>query len=310
MRAALLSKRGVVSVGGPEARSFLQGLVSNDVDRAAPDRALYAALLSPQGKILFDFVIVERDGAFLLDCERARAADLVKRLRLYKLRAKVEIDDRSADWAVVALWGPGAADRLGLTPEPGAAKPVGGGLVLVDPRTEALGLRALLPAATASEFVAGLGFDAAPQDDHDRHRLALGIGEGSRDLGIESLFLLEANAEPLHGVDFRKGCYVGQELTARMKHRATVRKRLLPLRVEGALPEPGAAIQAGSREIGTIRSVQDGTALALIRLDALNEARAAGAPLTAGESRLAGEVPDWLAPSLPGAPSDSAEAAS
>lgn len=310
MRAALLSERGVVSVGGPEARSFLQGLVSNDTERVAPDRALYAALLSPQGKILFDFVIVERDGAFLLDCERARAADLVKRLRLYKLRAKVEIDDRSADWAVVALWEPGAADRLGLAPEPGAAKPVGNSLVLVDPRAAALGLRALLPAATAAEFVAELGFDTAPQEDYDRHRLALGIGEGSRDLGIESLFLLESNAEPLNGVDFRKGCYVGQELTARMKHRATVRKRLLPLHVEGAPPAPGAAIQAGSREVGTIRSVQDETALALIRLDALNEARAAGAPLMAGESRLAAEIPDWLAPSLPGALSGSAETAS
>ena len=309
MQAAILPKRGIVRVGGPEAREFLQGLVSNDMGQAAPDRALYAALLSPQGKILFDFLIVEHDGVFLLDCERARVGDLVKRLRLYKLRAKVDIED-SADWTVAALWGPGAAERFALEAEPGTARPALDGIAFVDPRGASLGLRAFLPAESASASLANLGFTVEMDQDYDRHRLTLGVGEGSRDLGIEALFLLEANAEPLHAVDFRKGCYVGQELTARMKHRATVRKRLLPVRFEGPPPVPGDRILAGTREVGTLRSVLDGTALALIRLDALKEAGAEGLPLVAGEARLFVDIPDWLVPFLSGGASDPVQAAS
>lgn len=296
MQAAMMPERGVVRVSGPEARDFLHGLVSNDILSLGPERAGYAALLSPQGKVLFDFPVVAPDeDSFLLDCERARAGDLVKRLTLYKLRAKVAVADVSAEWRIAALWGDGIAARLGLPDRPGAARRHEGGIALVDPRLAALGARLILPADTAEKTVAALGgLTPATFDDYTGHRFALGVGEGAAELGNEALFLLETNAEPLHAVDFRKGCYVGQELTARMKHRATLRKRLMPARVEGPAPAPDSAVLADGKAVGTIRAVHGNRALALIRLEPWTAARIAGTTLTADAATLSIEAPDWL----------------
>ncbi len=298
MRVAMMPERGVVRVSGPEARDFLHNLVSNDVLSLGPDRAGYAALLSPQGKVLFDFLIVPDADAFLLDCEQARAGDLVKRLTLYKLRAKVAAADVSAEWRVAALWGEGVAARLGLPERPGAARCREGGIALIDPRLPALGARLILPAAMAEGAVAALGLTPATFDDYIGHRFGLGVGEGAAELGREALFLLETNAEPLHAVDFRKGCYVGQELTARMKHRATLRKRLMPARVNGPVPAPGSAILADGKAVGTVRAVHGNRALALIRLEPWAAAWATGTPLTADGATLSIETPDWLAAAI------------
>jgi len=290
---AILDGRGVLTVAGADRNDFLQGLVSNDVTRVAPDRAIWAALLTPQGKYLHDFFIADIDGAFHLDCEAARLMDLGQLLHRYKLRAKVDLGIGEG-LAVAVLFGAGAAAALGLPEEAGAARPLeGGGVVYVDPRLAAAGARAILPEDGAAAVLEGLGFAAGAAADYDRHRLSLGLSDGSRDLIVEKSTLLESNFDEFHGVDWDKGCYMGQELTARMKYRGLVKKRLMPVRIEGPPPPPGAPILYGDKEIGEMRSVRDGRALALIRLDALARSRDEGAALTAGAARV---IPEAITP--------------
>ncbi|MSP67929.1 MAG: folate-binding protein [Alphaproteobacteria bacterium] len=286
-----LAERGVIAVAGPEARGFLQGMISNDVGKVSETRAIYAALLTPQGKYLHDFFIAEAGGALLIDCERARLPDLVKRLMFYRLRAKADIADRSEAFGVAAFFGEGAAAALGLGEDPGSGRVEAGGAIFVDPRLAALGPRAILPVARLG--AAFTGFVPAAADSYDRHRLALGIPDGSRDLVVDRSTLLEANFEELNGVDFLKGCYVGQELTARTKYRGLVRKRLMRVDVEGPLPAPGTPLCLGEQDAGEVRSGLDGMAIALVRLDALEKAAAAGQPLRAGEARIRPVKPAW-----------------
>lgn len=245
MSTVHLKNRGVVEVVGPDAASFLQGLITNDIARAAGGRAIYAALLTPQGKIIHDFLVVAVAEGYRLDCARASAADLASRLKKYKLRAKVTVSDRSADLAIVA-----------------SAAPLGG-VGFQDPRLDALGYRAIVPAAEAS---------ALPGDEaYQARRIALGVPESVVDIPPETLFPLDCNFEELHGVDFDKGCYVGQELTARMKHRATARRRMLPVSADAALPAAGGVLKIGASEIGELRGSIGGHGLALVRLDRLGE---------------------------------------
>ncbi|MGH6973557.1 MAG: YgfZ/GcvT domain-containing protein, partial [Stellaceae bacterium] len=208
---APLDDRGVLEVAGPDRVAFLQGLVSNDVAKAAAGAPVYAALLTAQGKYLHDFFIVALGDALYLDCERARLADLQRRLSLYKLRSKATLTDASAKFVAAAAWGDGAAAKLNLAD--GAAKPFAGGMVYIDPRLAALGVRFLIPAGREGN-IAAAGFARADAAAYDRHRLALGVPDGSRDLEIDKSILLENGFEELNGVDFAKGCYMGQELTA------------------------------------------------------------------------------------------------
>jgi folate-binding protein YgfZ len=300
LRYTLLPERALVRLAGPEARTFLNALVSTDVLTVSAARAAYAALLTPQGKYLFDFFVIaepgDEAGPLLLDCERRRRDELVRRLILYRLRAKVEIAALGDEIAVAAAFGDGAAGRAGLPAEPGRAKALGGGVVYVDPRLAELGLRAALPGATVPDTLAGAGFAAATPEDYDRHRLLLGVPDGSRDLEVDKSLLLESNFEALHGVDFAKGCYVGQELTARTKYRGLVKKRLYRVDLDGPLPPPDTPVLLDGREAGTVRSGRDGVALALLRLDQLAEAEASGRPLLAGETRLKPVIQPWMAP--------------
>jgi len=290
-RYAILDDRALLSVAGPDARSFLQGLISNDIEKATASRGIYAALLTPQGKFLFDFLIVEQDGRLLFDAERGRRADLKKRLTFYKLRAKATIAEEDG-LVVVAAFGDGALERLALALDPGLAKPFGGGVAMTDPRIAALGARLLVPRESLAVLEAA-GFGTATAGDYDRWRLSLGIPDGSRDIEVEKGFLLESNFEELHGVDFDKGCYVGQELTARTKYRGVVRKRLMRVDVEGPLPAPGTLVLLGESEAGEMRSGRDGVGLALIRLEHWEQARSSGAPLVAGEAKLTPVKPAW-----------------
>jgi folate-binding protein YgfZ len=290
----LLDDRGILTVAGPDRRTFLQGLVSNDVMRVMPDRAGYAALLTAQGKYLHDFIMVERDEAIWLDAERARLADLKRRLAMYRLRAKIEIAERP-DLAVAAVFGEGAAALFDLAEEPGAARPYDGGVALVDPRLAALGLRIVAERGRVARIVKDRpDLAAADAAANERHRIPLGISEGSRDLVPEKTILLEAGFDELHGVDWQKGCYVGQELTARTKYRGLIKKRLFPVRIEGPVPAPGTIATQGAADAGEIRSARDGLGLALLRLDAV----AAGTPLACGAATLAPIKPDWMR--LPG----------
>ncbi len=290
---ALLEERGLLAVSGSDARAFLQGLITNDVDRVTPERAIYAALLTPQGKFLYDFFVAELGGRLVLDCEGARLAELERRLTLYRLRADVVLEDLGPGWRVAALIGAGALGPLGLELEPGRAIALGHGIAFTDPRLAAIGGRAILPSGSAAAILEGQGLTRAEAADYDRARLAAGLPDGSRDMIVEKATLLESGFDELAGVDFNKGCFVGQELTARVKYRGLVRKRLMPVAVEGPLPAPGTPIMAGERRAGELRSGRDGTAIALLRLDEIERAKESGAPLTAGEARVSPLKPDW-----------------
>lgn len=291
---AILEDRAVIAVTGEDRTAFLQGLVSNDVERAGPARAIYAAFLTAQGKYLHDFFIAGHADALLLDCEAARRDDLHKRLSMYRLRSKVAIEPRP-DLLVAAVFGEGAADKLGLAGEPsskerGAAVVFAGGVAFIDPRLAAASARALLPADSAAPALENAGLAAAGPEDYDDMRLSLGLPDGSRDLIVGKSTLLENGFEELAGVDWDKGCFLGQELTARTRYRGLVKKRLVPVSIEGALPEPGTIIEQDGRVAGEMRSGRGAQGLALLRLEALERG---SQPLTAGPARLTPQKPDW-----------------
>ena len=296
-KALSLDDRSIIAVAGEDRLSFLQGLVSNDVRRMTAGRAIYAALLTAQGKYLFDFFIVDAGDALWLDCEAARADALVRRLGIYRLRADVTITPLANEYTVAAGFGPGVAAAVGLGgADSGAAVALGNGVAFLDPRLPAAGVRCLLPTGEVPAFLAAHGFAPASRDDFERHRLSLGLPDGSRDLIVERSLLLECGLDELNGVDWHKGCYVGQEVTARSKHRGLIRKRLLPVRLGGPLPTPGTPVRQGERTVGEIRSGTEGLALALLQLDALALAQTGGpeSDLWAGESRVMAEVPEWV----------------
>jgi folate-binding protein YgfZ len=278
MPIALLPDRGVVEVAGEDRVAFLQGLVTNDVAAVRPGRAVWAALLTPQGKWLADFFMLadgNEDGGtgrLLLDCERAQAPTLVQRLSRFRLRSRVTVRDASDAYAVHVAWGAAAPPA---PPPPGA-------VAAPDPRLPEAGWRVLTPAP--------IPIDAAPED-WDRHRLALGLPDGSRDLEPEKTILLEAGFDELAGVSWDKGCYMGQELTARTKYRGLVKRRLVPVAVDGPLPPRGTPIRgATGGEVGEMRSGRDGLGLAVLRLEAIGGT----APLPSGEARLTPRVPGWM----------------
>jgi folate-binding protein YgfZ len=261
--AAWLADRGIVGVSGPDAASFLQGVVTNDVEKLASRQACYAALLTPQGKILFDFLVVRLPGdAYALDCDASRAADLAKRLGFYKLRAKVAIVDQGEHEGVLAFWGE--------EPENDA-----GAIVYADPRAPDLGFRAILPLAKA----AAIG--EASKAEYDALRIALSVPQGGLDFAYGDTFPHDANFDLLNGVDFRKGCYVGQEVVSRMQHRGGVKKRVVRVHLEADPPPPGTPILDGELPVGSLGAAVGREALALVRTDRVADAKGAGRPLTA-----------------------------
>lgn len=281
-KIASLPDRGVISVAGGDAVKFLQGLLTNDVELAADGKAMFAALLSPQGKILADFFVTRHGGRLLLECPRILASDLVKRLRMYKLRAAVDVADVSDDYSVLALWGeaPASSGQTAAT------------LSFHDPRLPALGQRILAECRHARDIAAATnGADAAPEDYH-RHRIALGVPEGGRDFAFSDAFPHEAMMDLLNGISFTKGCYVGQEIVARMQHRGTARKRIVKVIGKSTL-QTGAEVLAGDVVVGTVGSVSDSRGLVMIRLDRAAELAAKGMMLTAGGADVEIEVPIW-----------------
>jgi folate-binding protein YgfZ len=274
---SLLAHRSVIAVGGPDRAEFLQGLISNDTAKVGPGRPIWAALLTPQGRFLNDMFVVEDDAAtFLIETERGRAAALARKLKMYTLRSKVTVEDLADAMEVAAVFGSGADKIL----------PVAGATAFVDPRLPDLGVRVLAPAGQVAARL--LGLDEAPLADYEALRLKLGVPDGSRDLPVEKALLLESGFDELHGVDWEKGCYMGQELTARTKYRGLIKRRLFPVKVEGALPPPGTPVERDGREVGEIRSGQGDRALALLQLEA------ARAPLSSAGATIVAEVPDWM----------------
>jgi len=274
--ASLLEDRSVIAVKGTDARSFLQGLISNDMEDCSPSKGIYAALLTPQGKILFEFFVTEDEDRFVVDCAAARAPDLVKRLTFYKLRAKVDIA-LAPDLKVAAAWDgpPPVADRVAA---------------FADPRLPELGVRLIGSLPQLHSTLANI-----QTGDYRGHVLDLGVPD-SADVPPDTVFALDAGFEELGAVDFRKGCYVGQEVTARMKHRASARRRFLIAHVEGDLPPPGTKLEASGREVGTLATGVGGRALALVRLDRVDEARSAGEDISAKGQKVRLQRPSWLQP--------------
>jgi folate-binding protein YgfZ len=281
--------RALIRIDGPDVRPFMQGIVSNDVNKVSPARAIYAALLTPQGKYLHDFFIAELGGALVIDCEAARRDDLLRRLSRFKLRSKVSLALGPEGFAVALVYGPGATSHLGLQVERGSAKALAGGVVFTDPRLPEIGARGIFLAA-AREALASLGIAPGKREEYEARRLELGLPDGSRDLEIEKSILLENGFDELAGVDWDKGCYMGQELTARTHYRALIKKRLVPVRVDGPVPAPGTPVMAGGSEVGVMRSSHGGAGLALLKVETL----AGGAPLSAGQARVEPRKPFWL----------------
>jgi tRNA-modifying protein YgfZ len=290
MKAALLPDRGVVKVAGDDARKFLNGLLTADIGKVTPDNARFAALLTPQGKIIADCIVAEvapQEGAGLfLDCPRALAPSLVERLNFYKLRAKLIVADLSEALGVLAAWdGEGTTDC---------------GLVYRDPRLPALGLRVMLPPHLASEAAAELGAELADAGAYEAHRVALGIPRGGLDFMYGDAFPHEADMDQLRGVDFEKGCYVGQEVVSRMEHRGTARNRVVPIGYDAFAPEAGVPVMAGERQVGIMGSSAAGRGLALLRLDRVADALAADVALIAGGVTIRPVKPDWARFPWPG----------
>lgn len=286
-----LENRGILQLAGADAQTFLQALITADINKSGEKRALYGALLTPQGKYLHDFFILQMAGVFYLDAEKARLADLKKRLLLYKLRSDVTIADATGAFCVYAFFGTDALAKLDLGTEEGTARPFEDGLLYVDPRLAAAGARALLPRAATPDPA---GFSASDAIAYDRFRIGLGLPDGSRDLIPEKSVLLDYGFDELHGIAWKKGCYVGQEVTVRTKHRGLTRKRLLPVVLEGETPGPGAPVTLGDREIGKLTSVLGTNGLALLQLGAIEDARENNQPLLAGKARLLPVIPSWM----------------
>ncbi|TFG88061.1 MAG: folate-binding protein [Hyphomicrobiales bacterium] len=264
-RATLLADRGVLRVTGADAHKLLQGVITNNLDKAQGGAAIHAGLLSPQGKILFDFFVAADGDGFLIEAAKDRLAELAKRLGIYRLRAQVEIAE-APEFTVAAAWG-------------GAPNIPEGAIAFADPRLAELGVRILLPAGAS---VADLGCAQAGEADYHALRIKLGVPESGRDYGLGDTFPHEALFDQLNGVDFKKGCFVGQEVVARMQHRGTTRTRVVP--VEGDAPlTTGVEVKAGELPIGPIGSVDGAVGLALLRLDRAEEAASKGTPLTAGD---------------------------
>jgi folate-binding protein YgfZ len=295
MKAALLADRGVIKVAGDGARNFLHGLVTADILELAPGTARFCALLTPQGKIIADFIVTEAPandgGGFFLDVQRALCAALVAKLNIYKLRAKIIVEDLSAVLGVLAAW-----DGSGTTKD-GTTKL---GLSYADPRLPALGLRVMLPPHLAAAAAAELGATLLDAGQYEAHRIALGVPQGGIDFSYGDAFPHETDMDQLGGVDFSKGCYVGQEVVSRMEHRGTARTRAVPVRYDGTAPAAGAAVTAGDRQVGTMGSAAAGRAVALLRLDRVAEAMLRGEPLVGGGVPIHLVKPDWARFAFPG----------
>lgn len=290
----MLPERGLVTVGGEDRAEFLQGLVSNDVTHVGRARVIWAALLTPQGKYLHDFFVAELQDTFYLDCEAERLMDLGQRLSRYKLRARIDLG-MAEDFVVAAIPGEAALSRLGLSGEPGAAVAFGGGIVYVDPRLAQAGARAIVPKDGGETALRDAGLAAGDRDAYDMLRLGLGLSDGSRDLVVEKSILLESNFDELHGVDWEKGCYMGQELTARTKYRGLIKKRLMPVDIDGDIPPPGTPVTLAGKEVGELRSARDGRGLALLRLEQVVRVMAGDGEFVSGGARLTPRKPDWAA---------------
>jgi tRNA-modifying protein YgfZ len=289
MRAILFPDRAVLRVTGEEAPKFLTGIVTNGVEALVPGAAVFTALLTPQGKIVVDFFAVAADpeegGGFVIDVPAALASELAKKLAFYRLRAKVEIAERPDLALAVVL------DK---------APPEETGLIYLDPRHAGLGWRVVLPREGMEAALKDAGAEIVEAAFWQGRRISLGIPEGGKDFIYGDTFPHEADMDCIGGVDFRKGCFIGQEVVSRVERRDVARKRVVPVAFEDGAPEAGAEIKAGERALGFMGSSAGRRGLAMLRLDRADAAIREGAPLVAGGIELELIKPDWADFPFPG----------
>lgn len=294
LTASTLHDRAVLALEGADAASFLQGLITADIARVTEEHAVLAAFLSPQGKFLADFFILKQGERYLLETERATFDNLLRRLSMYKLRADVQILPQEG-WEVVSLRGDKVWEQTGLKPTPGAVEYASADQVflLTDPRSARMGVRLIGRADGIARYLTQHPVEASAPEEYEYHRLSLGIPEGSKDAVVDRTVALENGYDKLHAVDFTKGCYVGQEVTARSHHLGTLRKRLYQIRSEHPLPPPGSEIHAGERNLGQIRSTCRDVGLAIIRGEEWENARKEGVKASSGGVEIVISPPFW-----------------
>ncbi|MFO1242667.1 MAG: hypothetical protein U1E36_05640 [Rickettsiales bacterium] len=285
-----LTDRAVVDITGEDAASFLQGLITNDIEKATPEQTIFAALLAPQGKFLFDFFIAKKADGYLLDTEAPRADELIKKLGMYKLRAKVNI--ARSDKKVVALLNESAHTTMGLSDKAGDTKTLGDSIVYADPRWLPMGVRMITPAYATQDILPVPTLEAG-LENYERIRLLHGIPEGSKDAIIDRTIVLETGYDELNGIDYKKGCYVGQEVIARTTHRGVVRKKLFCISADQNLPPLGTEIIAGDIPLGEMRSSCGHVGLGVIRIEEWQLAMNTGHVPTAGGVPLVITFPEW-----------------
>ena len=256
---ARLNSRAVIAVGGPDGKTFLNGLLTQEVETLAPGELRFSGLLTPQGRLLHDLFVASVEDGLLLDVAAEHRDAILTRLTMYKLRAKVEL--AASDLAVFASFPAHSGEAW-----------------LAAPRLPALGARLYTRDLETT----------ATEDDHDAHRLALGV-PGPADWGTDKAYPIEADFDLLNGIDFKKGCFVGQETTSRMKRRGTIKNRMLPITFDGPAPTFGSEVLAGTLRAGEVLAGRDGRAMALLRLD-----RIEGADLTVDDRPVRVDRPDWL----------------
>lgn len=286
----MLEHRTVLALAGEDLVTFLQAVVTQDVSQVSAEKSVWSALLTPQGKFLHEFFLSHTpSGGFLLDCEKDRVADLLRRLKLYKMRSKVSLDLTGDDYVVVAIIGEQVGSVLGLSQEKGASQVKQDNSIYMDPRHHGLGARAIITADKISTFIEEHKLQKGTLEDYDKLRVSLGVPDGSRDLEVGKSIMLENGFNELGAIDWDKGCYIGQELTARTKYRALVKKRLVPVNFTGPTPEVGSDITAGAKNVGILRSIYGDRGLATLRIDAIGADN-----LLCQDANITPVIPDWI----------------
>ncbi|WP_085909300.1 CAF17-like 4Fe-4S cluster assembly/insertion protein YgfZ [Kiloniella majae] len=288
--AVKLEHRTILKLDGDELIPFLQAVVTQDISQVTSTKSVWSALLTPQGKFLHEFFVTSSpDGGLFLDCEKERAADLLKRLKLYKMRSKATLEQTNGQYTILALQGRDLSKQFDIPYEKGISKEVLSGCIYIDPRHQAIGARAIIPTENLAGFIEEHSITEGTLEDYDQARVALGVPDGSRDLEIEKSILLENGFNELGAIDWDKGCYIGQELTARTKYRALIKKRLVPVTLTGSLPAIGSDITNTGKNVGVLRSLYGNQGLATLKIDALGSDQ-----LLCGDATVAPQLPDWI----------------
>lgn len=289
--------RGLLRLSGPDRVAFLQGLVAGDVNRVAQDCSIYTVFLSPQGKFAADLFITQIADQWLIDCPLDSCAFLEKRLNLYKLRTNITLTNATADYALFGVWRdqgqehPFKAFIPHATPIAiGVKKDFSLGAVYIDPRHMDMGVRLIVPQENAHQIQHNTNFIQAPSDDYTLHRLRLGIPEAGTDMPVDKAIPLECGLDELHAIDWQKGCYMGQELTARTRYRGLIRKRLIPVKISGVMSGENLPIMQGDLVVGEMRSYCQNYGMALLRLESL----ARDVPFACGDATINPFMPAWM----------------